>query len=232
MISAGVAVATGVISLGAFGLFLGWRAALMLVFALFVHEFGHLLAYRLMGQPWGRMVFLPFLGAVALPRLPFHSQGQSVFAALMGPGFSTILALLCLIPAMTGDEPNPYVALFGLIVVGLNIFNLLPAEPLDGGVALRSVLTRVMGGYARFGLMFVGLLIAGAGLLMHQFVLVLFGGIAILANIRQRRIDVGLVPLSRLQIVITFFSYVSMTAAYITLFKYFLAYASLLQLGS
>ncbi|MFT3674024.1 metalloprotease [Aestuariivirga sp.] len=232
LISAGVALGTGIISMGAFGLFLGWRAALMLLVALFVHEFGHLLAYRLMGQPWGRMIFLPFLGAVALPRLPFHSQGQSVFAALMGPGFSTILALLCLIPAMLGSEPNPYVALFGLIVVGLNIFNLLPAEPLDGGVALRSVLSRVMGSWARFGLMFVGALIGGAGLYMHQFVLVLFGGIAILANIRQRRIDVGLEQLSRLQIVITFFAYVSMTAAYMTLFKYFLAYASLLQLGS
>jgi Zn-dependent protease/uncharacterized protein YndB with AHSA1/START domain len=232
MISAGVALVTGLVSMGAFGLLLGWRAALMLVIALFVHEFGHLLAYRLMGQPWGRMIFLPFLGAVALPRLPFHSQGQSVFAALMGPGFSTILALLCLIPAMLGDEPNPYVALFGLIVVGLNIFNLLPAEPLDGGVALRSVLGRVMGSGARFGLMFVGLLIGGVGFLMHQFVLILFGGIAILANIRQRRIDVGLVPLSRLQIVITFFAYVSMTAAYMTLFKYFLAYASLLQSAS
>ena len=42
----------------------------------------------------------------------------------------------------------------------------------------------------------------------------------------------GLEQLSRLQIVITFFAYVSMTAAYMTLFKYFLAYASLLQLGS
>ncbi|MBL8790905.1 MAG: hypothetical protein JNM45_10420 [Rhizobiales bacterium] len=232
VISAGVALITGLISMGAFGLLLGWRAALMLVIALFVHEFGHLLAYRLMGQPWGRMIFLPFLGAVALPRLPFHSQGQSVFAALMGPGFSTLLALLCLIPAMLGDAPNPYVALFGLIVVGLNIFNLLPAEPLDGGVALRSVLGRIMGSAARFGLMFVGLLIGGIGMLMHQFVLVLFGGIAILANIRQRRIDVGLVPLSRLQIVITIFAYVSMTAAYMTLFKYFLAYASLLQSAS
>lgn len=231
-ISALVALATGLVSYAAFAMLLGWRAGIMLVLALFVHEFGHLLAYRLMGQPWGRMVFLPFLGAVALPRLPFHSQGQSVFAALMGPGFSTLLALLCLIPAMLDDSPNAYVALFGLIVVGLNIFNLLPAEPLDGGVALRSVLTRIMGAGARFGLMAVGLLIGGIGLLMQQFVLVLFGGIAILANIRSRRIDVGLVPLSRLQIVITIFAYISMTAAYITLFKYFMNYASLLNSGA
>lgn len=231
-ISAGVALVTGIVSVGAFGMMLGWTAAVMLVIALFVHEFGHLLAYRLMGQPWGRMVFLPFLGGVALPRLPFDSQGQSVFAALMGPGFSTLLALLCLVPAMLGDTPNPYVALFGLIVVGLNIFNLLPVEPLDGGVTLRSVLTRLLGRWARFGLMAVGVLIAGTGFLMHQFVLIMFGGISILANIRDRRIDAGLEPLSRLQIVITIFAYVAMTTAYLTLFRYFLGYANLLQSGA
>ena len=229
LISAGVALATGILSMAAFGVLLGWKAALLLVIALFVHEFGHLLAYRLMGQPWGRMVFLPFLGAIALPRLPFDSQGQSVFAAMMGPGFSTLLALACLVPAMLGDTPNPYVALVGLIVVGLNIFNLLPVEPLDGGVALRSVLTRLMGPWARFGLIFVGLLIVAAGLVTQQFVLVIFGGIAILANVKARHIDAGLEPLSRLQIVITLFAYVSMTAAYMTLFKYFSNYADLLQ---
>ena len=67
----------------------GWPIALLLVAALLVHEFGHLFAYRLeIGQPWGRMVFLPFLGAIAVPRLGFATQGQIVFAAIMGPAFS------------------------------------------------------------------------------------------------------------------------------------------------
>ena len=228
-ISAAIALVTGLISLAAFGVLLGWPAAIVLVFALFVHEFGHLLAYRLMGQPWGRMVFLPFLGAIALPRLAFDSQGQSVFAALMGPGFSTLLALACLVPAMLGETPNPYVAILGLITVGLNIFNLLPVEPLDGGVALRSVLSRLMGRYARFGLMAVGVAIIAAGFFLQQIILVIFGGIAILANIRERSIDAGLNPLTRLQIVITGFTYVAMATAYITLLKYFLNYASLLK---
>jgi hypothetical protein len=105
-------------------------------------------------------------------------------------------------------------------------------EPLDGGVTLRSVLTRLLGRWARFGLMAVGVLIAGTGFLMHQFVLIMFGGISILANIRDRRIDAGLEPLSRLQIVITIFAYVAMTTAYLTLFRYFLGYANLLQSGA
>jgi Zn-dependent protease len=228
-ISAGVALITGLVSLVAFGLLLGWVAAPVLVLALFVHEFGHLFAYKLMGQPWGRMVFLPFLGAIALPRLPFESQGQAVFAALMGPGLSTLLALACVAPTTFGLEPNPYLAILGVVTVGLNIFNLLPVEPLDGGVALRSVLQRIMGIHARFGLMLVGAAIMAAGIFTEQVVLLVFGGIAILANLKARNIDAGLAPLSRLQIVISAFSYVAMTTAYVTLLKYFLAYAKLLQ---
>jgi Zn-dependent protease len=232
LISAGVALATGVVSLVAFGLLLGWVASLVLVFALFVHEFGHLFAYKLMGQPWGRMVFLPFLGAIALPRLPFDSQGQAVFAALMGPGLSTLLAMACVAPATFGVAPNPYLAIVGVVTVGLNIFNLLPVEPLDGGVALRSVLSRLMGSHARYGLMLVGAAIVAAGFLTQQIVLVIFGGIAILANLKARNIDAGLQPLSSLQIAITAFAYVAMTASYITLLKYFLAYTELLKMSA
>jgi Zn-dependent protease len=229
LISAGIAAVTGLISLAAFSMVLTFTASLLLVLALFVHEFGHLLAYRLMGQPWGRMVFLPFLGAIALPRLPFESQGQAVFAALMGPGFSAILALACLLPEAFGVPHNPYVAVLGIVTVGLNIFNLLPVEPLDGGVALRSVLSRLMGKHARFGLMIVGALIVNIGFTMQQVVLIIFGSIAILANLRDRTIDVGLEPLTRLQIIISLFAYVAMITAYITLLRYFIDYAALLK---
>ncbi len=228
-ISAGVALVTGLVSLLAFGLLLGAVAAAVLVFALLVHEFGHLLAYRMVGQPWGRIVFLPFLGALALPRLSFESQGQSVFAALMGPGFSILLALACFAAAELGNATNPYLAILGLITVGLNIFNLLPVEPLDGGVALRSVLTRLMGAKARFGLMAVGVAIAATGFFLHQIILVIFGGLAILANMRGRAIDAGLQPLTRLQFVTSVLAYVAMTAAYVLLLRYFLVYAGLLQ---
>jgi Zn-dependent protease len=216
-ISAGVAAITGAISLLAFALLLGWLIAALLIVALFVHEMGHLVAFRLMGQPWGRMIFLPFLGAVAIPRLTFESQGQSVFAALMGPGFSVLLSLACTFHVLTSDGINPYVALLGLVATLLNIINLLPAEPLDGGVALRSVLTRLMGHRARFGLMTVGLVIAVIGLVKAQILLIIFGGIAILFNFKDRKIDTGLTPLSRLQVSIACVGYMSLILAYVSM---------------
>ncbi len=229
LISAGVAVATGALSMAAFAVVLGWHAAAMLIFALFVHELGHLLAYRLMGQPWGRMIFLPFLGAIALPRLPFDSQGQSVFSALMGPGFSILLAILCASHILLGGEIDRNLALLGLITTALNIFNLIPVEPLDGGVALRSVLAKYMGKSARFGLMAVGLVLAAVGLLQSQILLVIFGGISVLFNLKDRTIDAGLIPLSRLQVVITFWGYVCMVTAYITMLRYYFSLVVQLQ---
>ncbi len=221
MMSIGVGLLTGLISVAAFELMFGLAFALLLVFALFVHEFGHLLAYRLMGQPWGRMMFLPFLGAIAMPRLPLESQAQSVFAALMGPGFSALLALACAVPFALGDTQHPILALMGLVTAGLNIFNMLPAEPLDGGIALRSVLTRIIGSRANYGLMAVGVVICVLGLLMNQLVLLIFGGLAILANLKSRKIDDGLAPLTTLGLSISAFSYVAIAAAHISFLRFF-----------
>jgi hypothetical protein len=56
---------------------------------------------------------------------------------------------------------------------------------------------------------------------MSQLLLMIFGGVAILFNIKARVIDAGLEPLTRMQVVITFFSYVCMVGAYITLLKHY-----------
>lgn len=223
VITASVALVTGALSLAAFALLLGWQLSLLLILALAFHEFGHLLAYKLIGQPWGRLMFLPFLGAIAVPRLPFHTQAEAVFAALMGPGLSVLAALALTLMALNGVMLSPWLIWSGLIVTGLNIFNLLPVEPLDGGMALRSVLAKLIGRHARFGLITVGILIAAIGYATSMLALVIFGGISILANFRPRSIDSGLVPLTSLQVCISAFSYVSIIAAYLAMFRYFLS---------
>lgn len=237
LISAGITIVTMILTLGTFvaliapytGIELATIIAALLVAALFVHEFGHLLAYKLMGQPWGRMVFLPFLGALAMPRLPFESQGQSVFAALMGPGFSVLLAAACAIPYFFGYPMNPVLVGLGLTTAGINIFNLLPAEPLDGGVALRSVLARLVGKRAQWGLMTIGVLIVAWGFHIEQVGLIIFGATAIMANIGARKIDAGLTPLSSLQICITTCGYVAILGAHIKLLQIFLSFGPLLH---
>jgi len=222
LIGAAVALSTGLCTLATFGLLLGFNIAAVLVLALFIHEFGHLLAFRMIGQPWGKLVFLPFLGAIAVPRLPFESQAEIVFAALMGPGLSCLLVIGCAIPSFLGWPHATAYAIIGVVTAGLNLFNMLPTEPLDGGIALRSVLSKLVGQHAALGLMAIGLLIAATGYAMGQTVLILFGGFAIIANLKPRKIDVGLTPLTSLQVCIAFLGYVSITAAHYTLLMRFL----------
>jgi Zn-dependent protease len=224
LISVAVAAGTGIVTLLGFSLWFGWLFAAVLVAALLVHEFGHLLAFLLIGQPWGRLVFLPFLGAMAVPRLAYESQGQSVFAALMGPGFSILMPLAAVAASRRlgpRRSPDP----IGIVFVALNLFNLLPVEPLDGGIALRSVLARLLGERAHYGLIVMGVLIALAGWFGELTLLLIFGGISIAANLKPRRIDHGLKPLTFLQVTITAFDYMALVAAYAAILRFLLARA-------
>ncbi len=221
LISLAVSVVTGLMAFVAFGILTGWIIAALLLAALMVHEFGHLLAYRLIGQPWGKLVFLPFLGAVAVPRLAFQTQAQAVFSALMGPGLSAVLTTIIFFGSGVELDSMEWPLKFALVMTALNLFNLLPVEPLDGGMALRSILAKLMGRFARYGLLLIGGLIILSGFYLEQVVLLIFGGISVLANIRPRVIDAGLAPLSSLQVTVAIFGYVVIVVGYVNVLQGF-----------
>jgi len=61
--------------------------AAALIYAIFVHETGHLLAMKRRGLKTSGIWFLPFLGAVAVAKQPFRSHGETYFVAIAGPVF-------------------------------------------------------------------------------------------------------------------------------------------------
>ena len=69
--------------------------------------------------------------------------------------------------------------------------------------------------------MATGAVIVLAGLYFSQIIIVIFGGIAILANLKSRTIDAGMQPLSTLQVCISFFGYVAILTAYLELAQFF-----------
>jgi Zn-dependent protease len=145
-----------------------------------------------------------------------------VFAALMGPGFSVLLALACVVPEFLGWPSAKVFLAIGALTTVLNAFNMIPVEPLDGGVALRSIMTRLTGGRAWSGLVAIGLLTIGFGFASGQIVYVIFGLMAVLANLWRRTIDFGLLPLSSLQLCISFFGYAAITGAHLSMMDWFL----------
>ena len=121
------------VSVAAYAWFWGLPFAIGFVLLIFVHELGHVLELRRQGIPASAPLFIPFLGAViGMKQLP-DDAWKEARVALAGPILGSVGAAACWIAGeATGSE-----LLVGLAFVGffLNLFNLIPIVPLDGGRA-------------------------------------------------------------------------------------------------
>ena len=129
--------ASMLVSVAAYALIWGWRFAAGFVALLFIHEMGHYIQLRREGVKPSGMVFIPFLGAAVGAR----SLGGSALAeARVGLAGPILGSLACLIPAglwiATGNEFWQALAFTGFF---LNLFNLVPVVPFDGGRAMAAM---------------------------------------------------------------------------------------------
>ncbi len=167
-----VSLALSVVAVGSFAAWIGWLGALLLAGVLVVHEFGHWIAMRLTGQPAPRIMLIPFLGGVSVGNHPHKSQFDDAFCALMGPGISVLPCLAFLAAAtvlgppdmvavwtgshgeLTSREAYAIVAIALTLAIGaLNLLQLLPVLPLDGGQILRSMTQSFSARWARWALL-------------------------------------------------------------------------------
>lgn len=120
-----------VVSLAAYAVKMGVPFALGFIAILVIHEIGHAMTIRAKGLRAGGMVFIPFIGgAVTLRRQP-RSAFVDAQIGLGGPIAGTLASALALIVFQaTGDPLWLALAFAGFI---LNLFNLTPVGPLDGG---------------------------------------------------------------------------------------------------
>lgn len=122
---------TMLLSIGVYAQFFGWPFAAGFVLLILVHELGHAAAMRYLGIPGGAPVFIPFVGAVIAMRGRPQDAYDEAFVGAGGPLIGSVGALGCLIAAFAADSP----LMAALAETGflLNLFNLLPVSPLDGG---------------------------------------------------------------------------------------------------
>ncbi len=122
---------TMLISIWAYAMFWGWSFAAGFVALIFVHEMGHVIALRMMGVKASAPMFIPFLGAyIGMKELPDNAFAEAV-TAYGGPLLGTLGAIGCAGAGMATGNPFWYaLASSGFL---LNLFNLLPMSPLDGG---------------------------------------------------------------------------------------------------
>lgn len=131
------------IYLGLYGLIFGWKFAIAIVYLIFIHEMGHLYAAKKLKLPTTPAIFIPFLGAaIGMKEMPKNAKDEA-FIAYMGPVFG-LLAFLPAIPIyyLTNE---PFWALIIFLGGLLNLFNLIPITPLDGGRIAAGISTKLWG---------------------------------------------------------------------------------------
>jgi Zn-dependent protease len=109
----------------------GWWFGIGLVVLLFVHEMGHVLEAKRQGLPVSAPFFIPFLGAaIQMKRMP-QSAWHEALNGIAGPILGSIGAAACwAIGAYYDSRPLIALAFLGFLI---NLFNLIPFLPLDGG---------------------------------------------------------------------------------------------------
>ncbi|HEY9648293.1 MAG TPA: tetratricopeptide repeat protein [Chroococcidiopsis sp.] len=153
---------------------------LIFVAVLLLHEGGHVLAMKIFGYRDTVMLFIPFLGALATARKDNASLTEKVWISLAGPLPGLVLGIGLAIAFGYGDLSDPNIARWfqstnwiretSWMLIILNLFNLLPVYPLDGGqVADLLVFSRhpyVGVGFKGIGVFLLGLLGLGQPLLL------------------------------------------------------------------
>lgn len=156
-------LALAAISMASYAYMFTWKFSLMIMVMLFIHESGHIWAMKHYGMKTKGIYFIPFVGGAAVAEGEFPSRRAEVVIAIMGPIWGFALALL------TGGAylyaKNPVFAAASAWMALINLFNLLPINPLDGGRIMKSIAFSIG---STLGLAFMIVGIAGSLLLIHR----------------------------------------------------------------
>ena len=119
------------VSIAVYSLSFGWPFAVGLVTLILVHEMGHFIAARQCGLDVGAPVFIPFVGAWIALKDAHMAPRTEAHVAIAGPMLGSVGAFACYLLGV-GGHGHIYMALAQAGFL-LNLFNLLPLSPLDGG---------------------------------------------------------------------------------------------------
>jgi Zn-dependent protease len=139
-----LSVASMLLSVIVYGLTLGFWFGVGFVAMLFIHEMGHVIALRRKHLPSSLPVFIPFVGA-AIFAPDMGDRATEAYVGYGGPLLGSIAAIACFgLWAVTGATSD-LLLVISYVGVYINLFNLIPISPLDGGH-----ITQVVGGWFKY----------------------------------------------------------------------------------
>lgn len=160
-----------------------WIVAGAVLFGLFVHEYGHVLAMNRVGMGPARIYIIPFLGGLAKGQRAPKSEWHGVLVSLAGPAFGLLAMIPFVAAGLMLREADWLRGAFFIAMI--NLLNLLPAPPLDGSKALGPVLTRVHPRLEQVVLLLIGGLAVWWGLSTGRLILAVFLGLAVFGHLKR-----------------------------------------------
>lgn len=126
-----LSVGSMVLAIGGYALLFGWPFAAGFVGLILCHEMGHYVAARQRGLSVSLPMFIPFLGAYIALRDQPHDAETEAYVAYAGPFVGSLACFAVYFLSRHYDSR----LLLALAQSGfmINLFNLIPVSPLDGG---------------------------------------------------------------------------------------------------
>ncbi|WP_298125831.1 site-2 protease family protein [Brevundimonas sp.] len=162
-----------------------WVIAVALVFGLFVHEYGHVLAMNRLGMGPARIYIIPFLGGLAKAQRGPRSEWDGVLVSLAGPAFGLLAAGPFFVGYFVQGSPAWLAGAFAIALI--NLVNLAPAPPLDGSKALGPVLARIHPALEWTTMLAIGAAVIAWGVTNGSFLFAAFLAIALIGHLRRGR---------------------------------------------
>lgn len=134
----GSAIVSMLVTVWAYTIVFPLQVAVGLVAMIFIHEMGHVWAAKRKGLPVSAPFFIPFVGALVMMKRHPRDALTEAYIAYGGPIIGTLGATVAFaigwFDLQSGGGPAGYVwIVIAKIGFFLNLFNLLPMQPLDGG---------------------------------------------------------------------------------------------------
>jgi len=155
-----------------------------LVIVLFIHEVGHFSFMKAFGYTNVKMLFVPLMGAFVTGEKEEYKQKQSLLVILAGPIPGVIIGMILLFYGVKWKVE--WMSDISFIFLFLNIMNLLPLDPLDGGQLLKLLGNKSQELFQLVFSFISSLVMIGIGWYFEMWIIVIFG---FLMGLRVRSIQ-------------------------------------------
>lgn len=158
-----------------------------LVLVLIIHEFGHFIAMKWFGYKSVKMLFIPLMGAFVQGFKDQYSQKESLIVVLAGPIPGVLFGTIFFLAANYYEIPS--LLNLSVLFLFLNIINLLPLDPLDGGQMVKLLAKKRRDLFLLIFAFVSSLVLIVSGFIMEVWVLMIFG---FLMGVRVRNLQKNL----------------------------------------